>query len=154
LGHKRHHLYRLAHRVSGSSKVNTLASLVPTIGEKVIVFTEFLATQRYVARQLRREGIRVTLFHGGLSAEKKDAAQQEFRNRTQVLVSTECGGQGLNLQFCNNVVNYDLPWNPMRVEQRIGRVHRLGQNRRVRIYNLCARDTIEEYIIRLCWTRR
>jgi SNF2 family DNA or RNA helicase len=146
---ERERLARLADGVEEWSKAETLEALVPTIGQKVIVFTEFRATQQQLARRLQKEGIRVTTFHGGLTAEQKDAAQEEFRKETQVLISTECGGQGLNLQFCPNVVNYDLPWNPMRVEQRIGRVHRLGQKRRVRIYNLCARNTIEEHIVRL-----
>jgi superfamily II DNA/RNA helicase len=63
------------------------------------------------------------------------------------LISTEAGGEGRNLQFCRTVVNYDLPWNPMRIEQRIGRVHRLGQTRDIRIYNFTARDTVEDYVL-------
>lgn len=72
-----------------------------------------------------------------------------FRNRAQVLVATEAGGEGINLQFCHHMINFDLPWNPMRVEQRIGRVHRLGQMEDVRIYNLSTEGTIEEYILSL-----
>lgn len=72
-----------------------------------------------------------------------------FRNRVQVLVATEAGGEGINLQFCHNMINFDLPWNPMRVEQRIGRVHRLGQTHDVNIYNLSTNNTIEEHIISL-----
>ena len=64
-----------------------------------------------------------------------------------MLLSTEAGGEGRNLQFCHVLVNYDLPWNPMRVEQRIGRVHRLGQQHDVRVYNLAAEDTIEAYVL-------
>ncbi len=72
-----------------------------------------------------------------------------FRGRAQVLIATEAGGEGINLQFCHHMINFDLPWNPMRVEQRIGRVHRLGQTEDVKIYNLCTLGTIEEYIISL-----
>ena len=72
-----------------------------------------------------------------------------FEHRAQVLVATEAGGEGINLQFCNQVINFDLPWNPMRVEQRIGRVHRLGQTRPVYIYNLATKETIEEHIVQL-----
>lgn len=72
-----------------------------------------------------------------------------FRNRVQALVATEAGGEGINLQFCNHIVNFDLPWNPMRVEQRIGRVHRLGQTQDVYIYNLSTLGTIEEHIVNL-----
>jgi len=72
-----------------------------------------------------------------------------FRGRAQVLIATEAGGEGINLQFCHHMINFDLPWNPMRVEQRIGRVHRLGQTNDVRIYNLCTLNTIEEHIVGL-----
>lgn len=72
-----------------------------------------------------------------------------FRGRARVLVATEAGGEGINLQFCNHMINFDLPWNPMRVEQRIGRVHRLGQTRDVKIYNLYTTGTIEAHIVRL-----
>ena len=72
-----------------------------------------------------------------------------FQQEAQILVSTESGGEGLNFQFCNQVVNFDLPWNPMRLEQRIGRVHRLGQTRDVHIFNLLTKDTIEEHIMYL-----
>ena len=70
-----------------------------------------------------------------------------FQNRAQVMVATEAGGEGINLQFCRHIINYDMPWNPMRVEQRIGRVHRLGQTRDVHIYNFATENTIEEHII-------
>ena len=72
-----------------------------------------------------------------------------FREGDHVLVSTEAGGQGLNLQFCHQLINFDLPWNPMRIEQRIGRVHRMGQKHPVEIYNLFTMDTIEENILHL-----
>jgi len=72
-----------------------------------------------------------------------------FRRRAQVLVATEAGGEGINLQFCHHIINFDLPWNPMRIEQRIGRVYRLGQTEDVHIYNLCTLGTIEEHIVRL-----
>jgi SNF2 family DNA or RNA helicase len=72
-----------------------------------------------------------------------------FRRRAQVMIATEAGGEGINLQFCHHVINFDLPWNPMRVEQRIGRVHRLGQTEDVQIYNLCTLGTIEEHIVHL-----
>ena len=70
-----------------------------------------------------------------------------FQKRAQVMVATEAGGEGINLQFCRHIINYDMPWNPMRVEQRIGRVHRLGQTRDVYIYNFATENTIEEHII-------
>lgn len=72
-----------------------------------------------------------------------------FKNHVQVLIATEAGGEGINLQFCNHVINFDLPWNPMRLEQRIGRVHRLGQKEDVYIYNFAVKNTIEEHIVNL-----
>lgn len=76
-----------------------------------------------------------------------------FKERAQVLIATEAGGEGINLQFCHHVINYDLPWNPMKLEQRIGRVHRLGQEHDVHIYNLAIENTIEENILALLHTK-
>src|SRR5690606_21915256 len=86
---------------------------------------------------------------GGMNRGKKDWMMDIFRGRARVLIATEAGGEGINLQFCNNMINFDLPWNPMRVEQRIGRVHRLGQTEDVNIFNLCTKNTIEEHILHL-----
>jgi SNF2 family DNA or RNA helicase len=80
---------------------------------------------------------------------KKDWMMDLFRGRAQVMIATEAGGEGINLQFCHHMINFDLPWNPMRVEQRIGRVHRLGQENDVVIYNLSTEGTIEEHILHL-----
>lgn len=149
LGDRYWRVSTLANSIKEDSKGMILEGLVPQIGEQVIIFTEFRATQDYLAAKLAREGFSVVTFHGQMSIDKKDRAQRQFRDEAQVLISTECGGQGLNLQFCRHIINYDLPWNPMRVEQRIGRVHRLGQTQDVFIYNLCAQETVEEYILRL-----
>jgi len=102
-----------------------------------------------VCRTLRAMGIKVALFHGALSLREKEAAIGQFRDRARVLVSTEAGGEGRNLQFCHYLVNYDLPWNPMRIEQRIGRLHRLGQTQDVRVYNFTARNTVEAYVLQI-----
>ncbi|GMA60601.1 hypothetical protein GCM10025859_10410 [Alicyclobacillus fastidiosus] len=72
-----------------------------------------------------------------------------FSKKAQILVATESGGEGINLQFCNHMINFDLPWNPMRLEQRIGRIHRLGQTQTCHVYNLATRETIEEHIVKL-----
>lgn len=76
-----------------------------------------------------------------------------FQNRAQVLIATEAGGEGINLQFCSHMINYDLPWNPMRLEQRIGRIHRLGQKNDVHIYNLATKHTVEEHILKLLYEK-
>lgn len=119
--------------------------------EKVIIFTEFLATQRYIHARLKRNGILSLTFDGSMSASKKDFTLGRFRRDPahRVLICTESGGEGVNLQFCRTMINYDLPWNPMRLEQRIGRIHRLGQTREVYIYNLVTRGTIEEHLLKL-----
>ncbi|MBQ2594988.1 MAG: ATP-dependent helicase, partial [Candidatus Riflebacteria bacterium] len=96
-----------------------------------------------------KEGYSVAVFNGQMSQAEKDKCIEDFRNNKQILVSTESGGEGRNLQFCKFLVNFDLPWNPMRIEQRIGRIHRLGQNDDVHIINLSAKDTIESYVLEL-----
>ena len=119
------------------------------LGKKVLLFTQFRETQRFLAERLEAEGWGVNVFHGQMSPREKDNAVERFRNGAgpQVLVSTEAGGEGRNFQFCHILVNYDLPWNPMRVEQRIGRVDRIGQEHAVSIFNLWVKDTIEERVL-------
>ncbi len=108
--------------------------------EKAVVFTEFRRTQDYLAKLLQSRGYSVTCLSGDVSGtEKRAALVEEFRNTTQILLMTEAGAEGLNLQFCNLVVNFDLPWNPQRVEQRIGRCHRYGQQRDVLVLNFLNR---------------
>jgi len=108
--------------------------------EKAVVFTEFRRTQDHLAKLLAAKGYSVTCLSGDVSgADRRQALVDEFRARTQVLLMTEAGAEGLNLQFCNLVVNYDLPWNPQRVEQRIGRCHRYGQQRDVLVLNFLNR---------------
>ena len=87
------------------------------------------------------------MFNGRMSLDEKEEAVRSFKASDQILISTEAGGEGRNFQFCHLMVNYDLPWNPMRVEQRIGRLDRIGQKRPVRIYNLFCEDTVEERVL-------
>ena len=109
--------------------------------EKAVVFTEFRRTQAYLEKLLASKGYTVTCLSGDVGGtDKRQALVDEFRNRTQILIMTEAGAEGLNLQFCNLVVNYDLPWNPQRVEQRIGRCHRYGQQRDVLVLNFLNRQ--------------
>ena len=121
---------------------------------KVLIFTEFRETQEYISELLRHmqrpnDPVGVNLFHGQMKPSAKDDAVELFRLGTgpQVLVSTQAGGEGRNFQFCHYLVNYDLPWNPMRVEQRIGRIDRIGQRHVVRVFNLYLEDTIEERVL-------
>jgi len=117
--------------------------------EKVLVFTEFRETQRYLAERIRERGWNVNVFHGQLPPIEKDRSVERFRDEggPQVLICTEAGGEGRNFQFCHILVNYDLPWNPMRVEQRIGRVDRIGQDHVVQIFNFRVKGTIEERVL-------
>ena len=132
------------------SKVKSLLRCIASLrGEKAIVFTQFRATQDTLVEALRATGIEPAVFHGELGWREKEEALEYFRQAAPVLVSTEAGGEGRNLQYCRIVINYDLPWNPMRVEQRIGRVHRLGQQHPVRVINLAARGTIEAYVLEI-----
>jgi SNF2 family DNA or RNA helicase len=140
-----------ASELSGAqSKIRSLLRALGGLGgEKSIIFTQFRSTQDTIVEALRGAGIEPAVFHGELGWREKEEALDRFRTTLPVLVSTEAGGEGRNLQFCRVVVNYDLPWNPMRVEQRIGRVHRLGQTHPVRVINLAARGTIEAYVLEI-----
>lgn len=146
-------LVELIKRIETHSKAAKTVELIQHINDKVIIFTEYRATQNYLQKYLHDHGITSVPFRGGFKRSKKDWMTDLFQNRAQVLIATEAGGEGINLQFCNQVINYDMPWNPMRVEQRIGRVHRLGQKRDVHIYNLSTVGTIEEHILNLLYEK-
>jgi SNF2 family DNA or RNA helicase len=118
-------------------------------GEKVVVFTGFRANLDALAVAATRLGMRAAVYHGGLPRAAKDAAIEAFREDVPVLVSTEAAGEGRNLQFCHAMVNFDLPWNPMQIEQRLGRLHRIGQNHDVVLTNLVCKHTIEERVLRV-----
>ena len=115
--------------------------------DKLLVFTRFRATQEYLAGVLREAGEPFALYHGALRRAEKEAAVHAFEGPARILLSTEAGGEGRNLQFAHGLVNYDLPWNPMRIEQRIGRLSRVGQTRDVHVFNLVAAGTIEETLL-------
>lgn len=136
-------------RGMGNSKLSALLSLAQTWNEKLLVFTQFRQTQAQIVRALRDAGEEVVEFHGGMTRLEKESAVRAFQAEARILVSTESGSEGRNLQFCNGLCNFDLPWNPMRIEQRIGRLSRIGQTRDVRIFNLLAEGTIEADILRV-----
>lgn len=117
--------------------------------EKVLVFTAFRHTLDQLAALAADSGVRAAVYHGSLPRAEKERAIAAFRDETGVLLSTESAGEGRNLQFCHVMVNVDLPWNPMQIEQRLGRLHRVGQDRDVRLTNLVARGTIEEQVLRV-----
>ena len=144
----------LAESITVGRKLTAVKEILDRFPGKFLIFTEYRQTLETIVAQLNERGISATGFHGGLNIVQKEAAVADFRDEgvhtgVRVLVSTESGAEGRNLQFCHQLINYDLPWNPMRVEQRIGRLHRLGQTRDVTIFNLSCNETIESHIIDL-----
>ena len=117
--------------------------------EKKMVFVHHRETLSRLDGLMRGEGMSIARFDGSMSGPDKDRAVERFRTEVPLLLCTESGGEGRNLQFCNTLINFDLPWNPMAIEQRIGRLHRIGQERQVFIFNLVVRNTLEEYVLRI-----
>jgi superfamily II DNA or RNA helicase len=117
--------------------------------EKKLVFVHYRGTLDHLAHLLSLEGIAFERFEGSMSGSEKDAAIARFSEDVPVLLCTESGGEGRNIQFCNTLINFDVPWNPMAIEQRIGRIDRIGQQREVFIFNLVTRGTLDEQILRL-----
>ncbi len=142
---------RLAKRydaIAAGAKENALLELLGrNPGEKKMVFVHHRATLAHLGSLLDQHGIDFARFDGSLSGPGKDAAIAAFRERLPVLLCSESGGEGRNIQFCNTLINFDLPWNPMAIEQRIGRIHRIGQKREVYVFNLVSRDTVEDRVL-------
>ena len=132
-----------------STKVSRLLGLVDEFSEKMVIFTQFRATQELLDRRLKEAGHAVAVFHGGLSRLEKEAAIERFRGPARLLLCTEAGSEGRNLQFAHAVCNFDLPWNPMKIEQRIGRLSRIGQTHDVYVFNLVAAATVEAAVLHL-----
>jgi ERCC4-related helicase len=123
----------------------TLIKLKKEGTKKFIIFTQFRSTQDYLVDVL--SDFKVVSFHGSLTADQKEDAIAEFKNSSEILICTEAGGEGRNLQFANILFNYDLPWSPLKIEQRIGRIHRFGQKDNVYIFNFASKDTVAERIL-------
>lgn len=140
-------------QIPANSKAQKTLEIIKEVDDKFIIFTEYRATQLYLQWFFQQNGISSVPFRGGFKASKKDWMKELFKNHAQVLIATEAGGEGINLQFCKNIINYDLPWNPMRIEQRIGRIHRLGQENDVHIYNFATKETVEEHILQLLYEK-
>ncbi|TAL35264.1 MAG: DEAD/DEAH box helicase [Spirochaetes bacterium] len=142
-------LIGLGSAITRNKKGEKLRVLLKTLSReghgKFIIFTQFRTTQDYLKDLLA--GFDIVLFNGSMNRDEKEEALKIFKERAQVLISTEAGGEGRNMQFCNILINYDLPWSPLKVEQRIGRVHRFGQPHDVYIYNFSTRDTVAERVL-------
>ena len=144
----------LCDEIKQDTKIKELKKIIDkNKNSKYLIFTEFRDTQDYIVNSLEQENLSVMKFNGSMSAKERDTAVRDFKKDVNVLVSTEAGGEGQNFQFCSNVINYDLPWNPMKVEQRVGRVHRIGQKEDVKIHNLAISGSIEEHILKLLFDK-
>lgn len=113
---------------------------------KFLIFTEFISTQKYIGEVLESYGYEVAYLNGKMDQNERIREKKKFSEDYQILISTDAGGEGINLQFCRVVINYDLPWNPMKIEQRIGRVDRIGQEHEVLVFNLVLKNTIEQHV--------
>jgi len=142
-------------KLKKDSKIERLVDLVGEIrersdDEKILIYTRHPTTLRYIVEKLRPQGLRIIEFMGGLDREEKSRRVEAFKKgEGDIMISTDCGAEGLNFQFCRNLINYDLPWNPMSVEQRIGRLDRIGQERDMYIYSFATKGTMEEYVVDL-----
>ena len=145
------HLERKAERIiesEGEIKLQELNKALDELNarypnQKILIFTEYFDTLDYLEQKVKEWGFPVSTIHGKMPHEKRVEVQHTFENETQILIATEAAGEGINLQFCHLMINYDLPWNPNRLEQRMGRIHRYGQKKEVHVINLVASDTRE-----------
>ena len=124
-------------------KIYSLRSSGTDDSNKVLVFTEFRQTQDFLIRILTEQGLQCEKVNGSMTMEERHHALVRFRDNADVLVATDAAGESLNMQFCHIIINYDIPWNPMALEQRIGRVDRIGQKHRVQAYNMLTNNSID-----------
>jgi SNF2 family DNA or RNA helicase len=143
------HLLKLGKKIKESAKAVQVLDFLQASADQKIVFVNHLATLSYLQGLIQRRGISCAVYQGSMTSDQKTAAVQAFRDGRRVLLATGSGGEGHNLQFCHVLINYDLPWNPMDIEQRIGRVHRIGQEKAVEVYNFCQSGTIEDEILEI-----
>ena len=134
---------------AGAKETALLRLLAQNPAEKKLVFVHHRDSLTHLADRLSRRKLPFALFSGDLTGPQKDAAVDAFRDHVPLLLCTESGGEGRNLQFCNTLINFDIPWNPMAIEQRIGRIDRIGQTREVFVFNLVTAGTIEDAMLRI-----
>lgn len=116
-------------------------------GEKILIFTESVDTLQYLEDKLAERVPQIAKIVGKFSMDERRKQVELFKNEAQIMLATDAGGESINLQFCNQMINYDIPWNPNRLEQRMGRIHRIGQKNEVFIFNLVAQNTREGYVM-------
>jgi len=134
---------------AGAKEAALLQLLAQNPAEKKLVFVHHRDSMTHLADRLNRQRTPFAMFSGDMTGPQKDAAVAAFRDRVPLLLCTESGGEGRNLQFCNTLINFDIPWNPMAIEQRIGRIDRIGQTREVFVFNLVTAGTIEDAVLRI-----
>ena len=134
---------------AGAKEAALLRLLAQNPTEKKLVFIHHRDSLTHLVDRLSRQKTPFVVFSGDMTGPQKDAAVEAFRDRIPLLLCTESGGEGRNLQFCNTLINFDIPWNPMAIEQRIGRIDRIGQTREVFIFNLVTAGTIEDAVLRI-----
>ena len=123
-------------------------------GEKLVIFTEHKDTLLYLQERLQNNGYTVATIHGGMSVDERRQSQCQFMTpETQILICTDAAGEGINLQFCRLLINWDIPWNPNRLEQRMGRIHRYGQKKDVIVFNMVADNTREGQVLKKLLTK-
>jgi SNF2 family DNA or RNA helicase len=143
-------LAQRAQKIKTHAKLNVLTAVLKETPDRVVVFSDHRPTIQLIEQKVQALGRKPIVYWGALTTPERDKRIRAFHaDERSVLIATRAGSEGRNLQFCNVLVNYDLPWNPMVVEQRIGRLHRIGQTREVHIVNLAAAGTIESYILEL-----
>jgi SNF2 family DNA or RNA helicase len=143
-------LARQAREIGLGVKARGVVDIVRAIGrEPVLVFTRFVQTLEALGRLLEASGLQVYRYYGGVSPSEREEQLRRFSRSGGVMLCSDVGGEGKNLQFCRTLVNVDLPWNPMRIEQRVGRLHRIGQDAPIQIVNLCLEGSIEDHLLRI-----
>jgi SNF2 family DNA or RNA helicase len=140
--------------IKKDSKMEKLIEIVKSIyaedkNAKILIYTRHPTTLKYMVEKLSPLNLKIVEFAGGLDRAEKTNRLKEFKDNADILISTDTGAEGLNFQFCNNLINYDLPWNPMAVEQRIGRLDRIGQKKDMNIFSLATKQTMEEKVVDL-----
>jgi len=133
------------------SKIESLLNIVEQIRKietdrKLVIFTQYRDTLEYLVEHLKQRGYKITFIHGNLNLDERKKAEEELRKGSDILVATDVASEGLNLQIASVLINYDLPWNPTRIDQRIGRIHRYGQTKKVLVFNLLVNETIDNYV--------
>ncbi|HAO20245.1 MAG TPA: hypothetical protein DCQ37_07005 [Desulfobacteraceae bacterium] len=130
------------------SKVLDETDILRNEDGRLLIFTEHRDTLDYLRRKLENKGITVSVIHGKMNIDERKKAQRDFRLKSKILIATDAAGEGINLQFCNYLINWDIPWNPNRLEQLMGRIHRYGQKHKVKVYNIVAQNTREGIVLK------